>query len=54
MVVQSFQVANASSRPEMAESHWLFYEIRSTYFEGIILIGNFTETENFNECRWLD
>lgn len=51
MMLQFFQVTNAST-PELIDSCWLCYEIRPPYFEGIALIGNFTETENPSECIW--
>lgn len=50
MMFQSFKV-NSASRPELAESCWLCYEIRPPDFEGTALIGNFSETENPSECR---
>ena len=51
MLVQSFQVTNAS-KPKLTKQYWLCYKVKPPYFEKTVLIGNFTETEDPNECRW--
>ena len=51
MIVSTYRGLN-STHPGLTSSCWLCYGIKSPYYEGIAVPGNYIQTRDHSACRW--